>query len=59
MTDREVLQFKVYQTEKGYICISQDDPGQLEEDVVILHPEQVDLLIKWVLEVKDEINNEE
>lgn len=50
--ERESQQFKVYADDQGIICISQCDPGQQEDIYVAIHPDQVDLLIKCITEVK-------
>lgn len=34
--------------EEGHIHIRQAYPGEQDTSVVILHPEQIDLLIKWL-----------
>lgn len=57
MKERESLQFKVY-SDKDLICISQGDPTRDEEGVVYIHPAQVDLLIKWVNEVKTDLEKD-
>lgn len=56
--DKEMLPIKVKKTDSGFICISQDFGAYEEEHNVLLHPEQVDLLVKWINEVKEELQRQ-
>jgi len=53
--EHEMCQVKVNTTEKGLICISQDDVGTDEFSVILIHPDQTDLLIEWIKEAKNEL----
>lgn len=57
---REMHQLKVYRTVDGDIAIEQDDPALDESHlvparVVLVRPEQADLLIQWIREMQTEI----
>lgn len=54
LSEREMQQIKVYVSDESYICISQDHFGG-DDSVIVIHPEQIDLLIKWLKEAKDEL----
>lgn len=41
-------------TSNGNIYISQSH-NYMEEDTIILHPDQVELLIQWIKEAKEEL----
>lgn len=58
MPEREMEQLKVYDGKNGHICISQSHFGSNEDDVIIIHPAQVDLLIQWLKEIKIELEKE-
>lgn len=49
---------KEYIGDQGHICIASNPPCG-EENVIILHPDQVDILIKWLQELKSEIQNKQ
>lgn len=53
--ERESQGFKVYADNQGLVCISQNDSAQQDEIYISIHPDQVDLLIKWLTEVKAEL----
>lgn len=53
--ERRTWPFEVKATEEGYICISQDAGSFDDDDVILLHPEQVDLLIKWLNDVREHL----
>lgn len=53
--EKKMLPVEVKKTEQGYICISQDLGAFEEEPYILLHPEQIDLLVKWINEVKEEL----
>jgi len=55
MEEKEMQQVKVYISEKNLICISQDEIYNDEPNVVVINPGQVDLLIKWLNEAKEEL----
>lgn len=46
--DREMCSLSVFVNKGGSISLSQDD------SVVVVHPEQVDLLVKWLKEAQEE-----
>jgi hypothetical protein len=49
--EREVLPVKVYVGDHGHVVINQ--PGYPGDDAhVVLHPHQVDLVIRWLQETK-------
>ena len=44
-------------SEDGYICISQKD-GYMQDDTnILVHPDQVDILTKWLNEAKEKLQN--
>jgi hypothetical protein len=56
MADHEMQQVRVYTSETGNICIQQSDFGS-DDAIICIHPDQADLLIKWIKEAKDELQN--
>lgn len=40
----------------GYICITQKE-DMMSDSRVLVHPDQVDLLIKWLNDAKSELGN--
>ena len=54
MVEREMQQLKVYVSENGYICLQQECFGT-DDSIISVHPDQVDLLLKWLKEAKDEL----
>lgn len=54
MSEKETFQFKVYSGGNGDVCISQQVDCD-DDNVIIIHPEQIDLLIKWLNETRDEL----
>ncbi len=56
MAKREMQAFEVYDSKEGFIAISQEVMGQDPPNIVIIHPEQVDTLVKWLKELKDELS---
>ena len=52
---RRTWPFEVDATEDGDICITQESPGFEKPNEIIIHPEQIDLLVKWLFEVRDEL----
>ncbi|WKZ15459.1 MAG: hypothetical protein QY317_16310 [Candidatus Jettenia caeni] len=57
MTEKEMMQVKVYSTEDGNIAILQGIHNH-DAHVVIIHPEQADLLVKWINDVKKELQSD-
>jgi len=57
MPEKEMWQVKVYAGQEGHICISQPDFGS-DDHIIFIHPEQTDLLIKWLQETKAELEND-
>lgn len=53
--DKAAKQFSVSIEDSKYIIISQEAGYMEEDDYIRLHPEQVDLLIKWLNEAKAEL----
>ena len=53
--EKNLFDIKVYTSDKGYICIEQEDFGN-DASVIILHPEQIDLLYKWLKEAKADLS---
>jgi hypothetical protein len=47
----------VYVSDENNVCIKQEYPND-DESIIILHPNQVDTVIKWLKEAKDELENE-
>jgi len=58
MTERQSLEFKVSHTKEGIIVISQEDPNESDPYAIYIHPDQTDLLIKWINEVKAELQKD-
>lgn len=54
--NKDMFDLNVSTTEDGKICISQSAPFEEDDDMIIFHPEQSDLLIKWILEAKEELD---
>lgn len=52
---KSAQQFSVEIENSEYINIIQKSGLMGEEDFIRLHPEQVDLLIKWLNEAKEEL----
>lgn len=55
MQEKEMQQVKVYTDEKNFICIQQDNYGG-DEAIIYINPDQVDTLIKWLNEARNELN---
>lgn len=53
MAEREMMQVKVYVGGSSMICLSQQNFGE-DDTVVILHPSQIDVVIEWLKEAKQE-----
>ncbi len=49
---RKMFDIEVGVTQQDMIRIAQ---GDMEEQVIVLHPAQVEFVCKWILEVRDEI----
>lgn len=56
MEEIEMHQLKVYLSDKNYICIEQSDYGG-DDTIIVIHPDQVDTLIKWLNEARNELND--
>ena len=54
MPEREMQQIKVYVGKDDNIWIEQSSYGN-EDSIIIIHPDQVDLLVKWVSDIKKEL----
>jgi hypothetical protein len=50
---KELFGVKIYVSDKGFICISQEEYG-FDDRCIILHPSQINLIIKWLKELKSE-----
>lgn len=56
--ERKMWPVEVGLDDQGFICISQD-VGPLEEDpCIVLHPDQVELLIQWLNDAKNELQRQ-
>jgi hypothetical protein len=44
---------EVYVSDSNFVCIKTDDYGGGEQ-IILLHPSQIDLLIEWLNEAKTE-----
>ena len=53
--ERIMWPIKVDVENRGFICISQDCDSLDENAFVLLHPDQVDILIEWLKDVKSEL----
>lgn len=53
--NKDMFDLNVSTTDDGKICISQSTRLMEEDDRILFHPEQSDLLIKWILEAKEEL----
>lgn len=56
--EKEMSRLKVYTTERGEICISAEY-NMGEEDFVTFHPEQAEIVIKWIRESVEELQNQD
>ena len=53
--ERKMWPIEIETTDQGFICISQD-VGPMEDDpYIMIHPDQVDLLIQWLNDARDEL----
>jgi hypothetical protein len=55
MAKREMQQFSVEPCDEGLICIIQEAPGFDQPFTVSIHPDQIEGLVKWLNEVRDEL----
>ena len=53
--EKDSYQFKV-STENGCIFITQEDPGS-DDSRICLSPDQVDLLVNWLKEARNELSD--
>lgn len=51
--EKEMFQVKVYVSDSGNVCIEQEDP-MTETFPVLIHPDQVPTIIKWMQEAQEE-----
>jgi hypothetical protein len=51
--DKTLQEISVYTNDK-YICIKQPDTNMMIDAVVVVNPEQIDILIQWLQEAKKE-----
>lgn len=50
---------EVYQNQQGRICLRQEDPFTGEDHCVVFPTVYADKISKWILEVKEEIQESE
>jgi hypothetical protein len=55
MFDKRVEQMRVRISDDGDILIIQQDPGN-EDSIILVPPEQVDLLISWLKDAHESLN---
>ncbi len=55
MFDKRVEQMRVRISDGGDILIIQQDPGN-EDSIILVPPEQVDLLISWLKDAHESLN---
>jgi hypothetical protein len=55
---KEMLQVRIFISERGNVCIAQDNDEDQREELIIIHPDQLDILIKWLNETKAELQKE-
>jgi len=55
--EKKLFDIKVYTSDENYICIEQEDFGH-DNAVILLHPDQIELLFKWLKEAQQEIIKE-
>lgn len=55
---RKMWPIEVKVDDQGFIRISQDVSAFEEEAFILLHPDQVDLLIQWVNDARDELQRQ-
>jgi hypothetical protein len=53
--EKKMLEVEVYVSEGGFIALKQS-PFGMPEQVVAFHPDQLDLLITWMQEAKQEFS---
>ena len=51
---RKMRNIAVFMNENGNLAVVQDN-GMDDDEEVEVHPDQVDVLIKWLCEVRDEL----
>jgi hypothetical protein len=49
---------EVYISDKGYVCLKQENPFGDESDVVVMLPVHVPLIVKWLQEAATQVENE-
>ena len=49
-------EIEVYTSDKGFVCIREDDPSEGER-IIILEPEQVPTIIGWLQECLIEVED--
>ncbi len=60
--EKEMPQISVYTTDGGDVCISQMDDCHdyyYQETIIMITEEQIDTVIKWLQEAKEEISKAE
>lgn len=60
MTERKIetrYGIEAYISEKGFICLKQEDPMQDEDQVIIMDPIDIPVIIKWLQELVEERKN--
>jgi hypothetical protein len=54
--EKEMQEISVYVSDKNYICIKQPNLYE-DDDIIIVNPEQINTLIKWLKEAKQEVGD--
>lgn len=54
MPEKEMQQLSVYVSDGGNICVAQKN-GLEEDSVIAFHPDQAEILIRWIQEAAEEI----
>ena len=53
--DKEMMEVEVY-TQEGAVIIEQSLPFYNGSDVIMLSPDQIDVVITWLQEAKEELS---
>lgn len=54
MSKKQMEQVEIYTSKEGYIVLSQPNFGD-DDSKIIIHPDQVGILIKWLQDLKREL----
>jgi hypothetical protein len=52
--EKKMYDVKIYTSDKGYVCIEQEDIGS-DNSIIILAPDQIDILCQWLKKAKESL----